>query len=103
MADLKHCAQMADSMCHHPIEFLYPEYANDRYAIQRDARSIGFFSWVLSQFLFFIFNGPISEGIKIQNHNYSRFLSHLCFFVSLSFGSELWVPHSNWLRTLGYS
>ena len=46
MADLKHCAQMADSKCHHPIEFLYPEYANDRYAIQRDARSIGFFSWV---------------------------------------------------------
>ena len=43
MAYLKHCAQMADSKCHHPIEFLYPEYANDRYAIQRDARSIGFF------------------------------------------------------------
>ena len=43
MADLKHCAQMADSKCHHPIEFLYPEYANDKYAIQRDARSIGFF------------------------------------------------------------
>ena len=43
MADLKHCAQMADSKCHHPIEFLFPEYANDRYAIQRDARSIGFF------------------------------------------------------------
>ena len=34
---------MADSKCHHPIEFLYPEYANDRYAIQRAARSIGFF------------------------------------------------------------
>ena len=34
---------MADSKCHHPIEFLHPEYANDRYAIQRDARSIGFF------------------------------------------------------------
>ena len=46
MADLKHCAQVADSKCHQPIEFLYPEYANDRYAIQRDARSIGFFSWV---------------------------------------------------------
>ena len=46
MADLKHCAQMADSKCHHPIEFLFPEYANDRYTIQRDARSIGFFSWV---------------------------------------------------------
>ena len=43
MADLKHCAQMADSKCHHPIEFLFPEYANDRYTIQRDARSIGFF------------------------------------------------------------
>ena len=42
MADLKHCAHMADSKCHHPIELLYPEYANDRYAIQRDARSIGF-------------------------------------------------------------
>ena len=37
---------MADSKCHHPIEFLFPEYANDRYIIQRDARSIGFFSWV---------------------------------------------------------
>ena len=46
MADLKHCAQMAGSKCHHPIEFLYPKYANDRYAIQRDARSIGLFSWV---------------------------------------------------------
>ena len=46
MADLKHCAQMADSKCHHPIEFLLPEYANDRYTIERDARSIGFFfSW----------------------------------------------------------
>ena len=43
MADLKHCAQMADSKCHHPIEFLFSEYANDRYTIQRDARSIGFF------------------------------------------------------------
>ena len=43
MADLKHCAQMADSKCHHPIEFLFPEYANDRYTIERDARSIGFF------------------------------------------------------------
>ena len=37
---------MADSKCHHPIEFLFPEYANDRYTIQRDARSIVFFSWV---------------------------------------------------------
>ena len=46
MADLKHYAQMADSKCHHPIEFLFPEYANDRYTIQTDARSIGFFSWV---------------------------------------------------------
>ena len=46
MADLKHCAQMADSKCHHPIEFLFPEYANDRYTIQRDVRSIGFFSWL---------------------------------------------------------
>ena len=46
MADLKHCAQMADFKCHHPIEFLFPEYPNDRYTIQRDARSIGFFSWV---------------------------------------------------------
>ena len=43
MADLKHCAQMADSKCHHLIEFLFPEYANDRYTIQRDARSIVFF------------------------------------------------------------
>ena len=43
MADLKHCAQIADSKCHHPIEFLFPEYANDRYTIQRDARSIGIF------------------------------------------------------------
>ena len=43
MADLKHCAQMADSNCHHPIEFLLPEYANDRYTIQRDARSIDFY------------------------------------------------------------
>ena len=43
MADLKHCAQMADSKCHHSVEFLFPEYANDRYTIQRDARSIGFF------------------------------------------------------------
>ena len=43
MADLIPCVQMADSKCHHPIESLYPEYANDRYAIQRDARSIGFF------------------------------------------------------------
>ena len=34
---------MADSKCHDPIEFLFPEYANDRYTIQRDARSIGFF------------------------------------------------------------
>ena len=33
---------MADSKCYHPIEFLFPEYANDRYTIQRDARSIGF-------------------------------------------------------------
>ena len=38
---------MADSKCHHPIEFLFPEYANDSYTIQRDARSIGFFSWVI--------------------------------------------------------
>ena len=36
---------MADSKCYHPIKFLFPEYANDRYTIQRDARSIGFFSW----------------------------------------------------------
>ena len=47
MADLKHYAQMADSKCHQPIRFLFPEYANDRYTIQRDARSIGFFSWVV--------------------------------------------------------
>ena len=48
MADLKHCAKMADSKCRHPIEFLFPEYANDRYTIQGDARSISFFSWVHS-------------------------------------------------------
>ena len=35
---------MADSKCDHPIEFLFSEYGNDRYTIQRDARSIGFFS-----------------------------------------------------------
>ena len=56
MADLKHCAQMADSKCHHPLEFLFPEYANDRYTIQRDACSIGFF-----------FLGCIHENSKALN------------------------------------
>ena len=66
MADLKHCAQMADSNCHHPIEFLFPEYANDRYTIQRDARSIGFFSWVdIILFLSIFYN--ISSIEKIAN------------------------------------